>query len=357
MNTCKDIKNLLPAYLEDALSSEEKKHVEEHLAGCFSCRQDIADLKKATDFLHNLEEVEPPPFFEQRIMAAIREEKKQKQGIWRKLFFPLHIKIPIQALATIFIAFFAFHVFQESNQEIKQHVAPVPAPVTESAKSRVKPEISRQPSVSAAATQNRETPPAYPEAQNSGHYALPPGAGENKQDGIAASPTPLPEKRPVATVLQDAEVMTKAGKSIAKGEAETISRPVMPSSPQSRKSKTADAGSAAAENKDMMRSAPSPLRETQATFMKRPGLNLTIQVPEMSRGRQDIEALLNRFNAKILERKQHGETIFLKAHIDARHITAFVQQLEDIGVVRTNGNRPEFSAGNVAVDIRINRLP
>ncbi|NTW17795.1 MAG: DUF2275 domain-containing protein, partial [Syntrophaceae bacterium] len=100
MTTCKGVNNLLPAYLEEALSPEEKKRVEEHLASCSHCRQDVVDLKKALGLLQNIEEVEPPPFFEQRIMAAIREEKKQKQSVWRKLFFPLHIKIPIQALST-----------------------------------------------------------------------------------------------------------------------------------------------------------------------------------------------------------------------------------------------------------------
>ena len=30
-------------------------------------------MKKTLDLLQNIEEVEPPPFFEQRIMAAIRD--------------------------------------------------------------------------------------------------------------------------------------------------------------------------------------------------------------------------------------------------------------------------------------------
>ena len=354
MTTCKDINNLLPAYLEDALSPAERKHVEEHLAGCSSCRQDIADLKKAADLLHNLEEVEPPPFFEQRIMAAIREENKQKQSVWRKLFFPLHIKIPIQALTTVFIAVFAFLVYQKSDQEIKQ-MAPLPAPVTESTKGQVKLEIARQPSVSSA-TQNREAPPASSQAQNHGQYAPQPLAGESKQDGLAASTLLLREERPAATVLKDAEVMSKAEKSVAKGEAESMAIQAMPSFPKSRKSKMADVGSAAEEKKDMM-SAPSPSREKPAAPMKKAGFNLTIQVLEMKQGKREVEACLNRFNAKILERKQRGETIFLQTQIDARYIAAFLQQMEDIGVVRTNNERPEFPAGNVALDIRIDRLP
>ena len=62
--------------------------------------------------MHGLEEVEPPPFFEQRIMSRVREEAGRKQGILRRLFYPLHIKVPIQALATILVAVLAFYVYQ-----------------------------------------------------------------------------------------------------------------------------------------------------------------------------------------------------------------------------------------------------
>ncbi|NTW06618.1 MAG: hypothetical protein HGA29_02115, partial [Syntrophaceae bacterium] len=244
----------------------------------------------------------------------------------------------------------------ENNQEIKQQVAPLPAPVTESARSQVKQEISRQSSVSSTTRQDREAPTASPQTQNRGQYASPPVAKENQQERFTNSPAPPQEERPTATALKDAEVMAKAEKSIAKEEAETLSGPTVLSSPQSRKSRMAAVGSASGESKDMM-SAPSSLRSTQAAPMKGSVLNLMIQVPETNSGKRDIEACLNRFNARILERKQRGETIFLKAQIDARNIAAFVRQLEDIGLVRPNSKRLEFPAGNVAVEIRIDRLP
>ncbi|MEN6374665.1 MAG: DUF2275 domain-containing protein [Smithella sp.] len=355
MTTCKDINNLFPAYLEDVLSPEEKRRVEEHLHTCAGCRRDIADLHKAVSLLHNLDEVEPPPFFEQRIMAAIREEREQKQSVWRRLFYPLHIKIPIQALTTVFIVVFAFLVYQKSGPEVKQ-MAPLPAPVTESAKKQATPEILREPAISSTATQDRKTPPAATRAQEREHFAAPPVARETQQEEVANLPATLKEERPTAMVSRDTEAMAKTQKSVAKGEAETMTMPAMPSSGQRRKSKMAEVSGAARENKDMA-SAKSSLPAAQAVPMKRVGLNLTIQVPDTNRGRQEIEACLNRFNARIGERKQRGETIFLKAQIDARYIAAFLQQMEDIGMVRTNNERTEFAAGNVAVDIRIDRLP
>jgi len=354
MNNCKDINNLLPAYSDDALSPSEKERVEEHLAVCSRCRRDAADLSKALSLLHNLEEVEPPPFFEQRIMATIREESRKKQSIWRRIFFPLHIKIPIQALASVFIAVFAFLVYQKSGPEIKQ-MMPLPAPVTGSVKERSAPEISRRPSVPAAAAQDGKAPSAASQVPNCGQFAPAPAAGEGKQDNLTAFPAPLREDHPAATALKDNGIAAEAGKFNAKGEAETISGPTVLSSPQSRKSKAAVPG-AVRESRDMTAASPS-LPAAEAVPVKRPGLALTIQVLEINQGLQDVEACLYRFNARILERRHRGEVIFLKVQIDGRRIAAFVRQLEDIGAVRTNVDRLEFPAGNAAVDMRIDRLP
>src|SRR5512139_1944738 len=98
--TCHEINTLLPAYLEGVLSPEEKKNLEDHLVSCPLCRRDLENLRGAVDLVRGLPEVEPPPFFEQRIMARVREEARRKKGVLRMLFFPLPIKIPIQAMAT-----------------------------------------------------------------------------------------------------------------------------------------------------------------------------------------------------------------------------------------------------------------
>lgn len=352
MNNCKDINNLLPVYLDDALSPSDKERVVEHLAVCSRCRQDAADLSKAVTLLNHLEEVEPPPFFEQRIMAAIREESRKKQSIWRRLFFPLHIKIPLQALTTVFIAVFAFLVYQKSGPEIKQ-MTPLPAPVTGAVKERIAPEISRQPSVPATAAQDGKARSAASQGQNRGQFAPAPAAGEGKQDSLAAFPAPLREDHPAATALKDTGIAAEAGKSNAKGEAETISGPTVTSSLQSRKSKAAVLD-AVRENRDMT-AASSSLPAAEAVPAKRPGLALTIRVLEINQGLQDVEACLYRFNARILERRHRGEAIFLKVQIDGRRIAAFVRQLEGIGAVRTNVDRLEFPAGNAVVDIRIDR--
>ncbi|MBR3863283.1 MAG: zf-HC2 domain-containing protein [Clostridia bacterium] len=43
---CSIVKDLLPLYVEDMVSRETAKHIEEHIKGCNKCRKELADLKE-----------------------------------------------------------------------------------------------------------------------------------------------------------------------------------------------------------------------------------------------------------------------------------------------------------------------
>ena len=128
--TCKEIEDLLPGMIDGALADAEKKRIEAHLETCASCRKAFADLRKSDERVKSLEEVEPPPWLKTRVMARVREEAGQKEGIFRKLFYPLHVKVPIQALATVLIAVVAWNVYKTGEPEFRQ-MAPPPVAVQE----------------------------------------------------------------------------------------------------------------------------------------------------------------------------------------------------------------------------------
>ena len=119
---CGQIQNMIPAYLDGIVSPEEKSLVERHVSSCDPCRQVFEEHQRARDLVKTLEEVEPPPRFAQRIMAQVEEEAAEK-GFLKKLFYPLHIKIPIQAVATIVIAVLAIQVYR-SVEPPKTVIAP-----------------------------------------------------------------------------------------------------------------------------------------------------------------------------------------------------------------------------------------
>ena len=116
---CRRIEEKLPAYLEGALPPEEGKLVEGHVAACPNCRRVLEDLVKAEKLIRGLEEADPPPWLKQKIMAGVREERARREGFLRKLFYPLHIKIPATALATVLIAVFAVYVFRSVEPETR----------------------------------------------------------------------------------------------------------------------------------------------------------------------------------------------------------------------------------------------
>ncbi len=79
--TCKEIEDLLPGMIDGALPETEKKRIEAHLETCASCRKAFADLRMSDERVKSLEEVEPPPWLKTRVMARVREEAGQKEGI------------------------------------------------------------------------------------------------------------------------------------------------------------------------------------------------------------------------------------------------------------------------------------
>jgi hypothetical protein len=121
---CHHIKDKLSAYLDDQLSSDEKVQVENHLNACKICSCSLEELRKTILLTRGLEDLEPPPWLARKVMDRVREEAGQKKGILRKLFYPLHIKLPLEAVATIAIAVTAFYVFKTIQPEIGLEKSP-----------------------------------------------------------------------------------------------------------------------------------------------------------------------------------------------------------------------------------------
>jgi anti-sigma factor RsiW len=68
---CEDIRERLSAFLEGELARDENEQVEEHLAVCDACRDDLAGVEQVMSLLHGLEHEDAPPTFPQRVTAAL----------------------------------------------------------------------------------------------------------------------------------------------------------------------------------------------------------------------------------------------------------------------------------------------
>ena len=361
--TCNEIENRLPAYLEDLLSPEERESIAEHVASCPRCSRAFEDLKETERLLRGLDEVEPPPFFEQRIMARVREEAGRKQGIFRRLFYPLHIKIPIQALATLLVAVLAFHVYQTGDPEMKR-MAPLPIPLTELGKGQVTaepPEALVSPS--AVAPVKRAPAGDLPEKDQQ-RFAAPPSENGGKAERAADSRAPMREEQP-STMKSAAPAMAVREKEVPPVGVEALSKAQDRAgkqdadqalgtfaTEQKRKEKMADAAAAAGESRKTM-TAPSLSRTAAGAAIKRSVMDLTIQVGDTAAAVREIEARLGQAHARIIERQPLKGNEFLKVEVPAQNVAAFLDLLKTIGEVNLEMKPLAVPDGNVTVNIKI----
>ena len=117
-----DVRHKLSEYIDDSISIEERAAIEEHLKTCDRCSNALTELRKTVEHVKALEEVEAPLWMTQKIMAQVRADTEKKTWAQR-LFQPLLIKLPIQAIAVAFLAIGAFYMFKNTQP------APLPSEV------------------------------------------------------------------------------------------------------------------------------------------------------------------------------------------------------------------------------------
>ena len=83
--TCEACEELLGAYVLDVATLEERTAVEQHLAGCPACSQQLQEMRSAVEMLPlAVPQIDPQPYMKDRILSAIRESSQaERQPIVR----------------------------------------------------------------------------------------------------------------------------------------------------------------------------------------------------------------------------------------------------------------------------------
>jgi len=115
-----DIRHKLSEYMDGSIIAEERAEIENHLMTCPACSDALRELQKTVDHIKSVEEVEPPAWMTQKIMAKVRSGAEEKKGLFRRFFFPLSVKLPIQAVAVLFLTVTAFYIYR--------NIQPAPMP-------------------------------------------------------------------------------------------------------------------------------------------------------------------------------------------------------------------------------------
>jgi len=336
---CKRIEEKLPAYLEGALPPEEGKLVEGHVATCQNCRIALEHLVKTGKLVRGLEEAEPPPWLKQRIMARVREERERREGFLRRLFYPLHIKIPATALATVLIAVFAVYVFRAVEPETTYlHQAPSePARVAQEKEILKSPETVPPKAPVPEARREKDRITVSEAERESERRAV---SSDRKEVPLKPAEQAVAERKMVHRPEAAPGVPTDAGKK------ET---PAAKSAMPSAKEERTIFGAAV---KDDVR-APAVAAKVKAAAPGRPGYVFSLYVSDPAAAISDVERMLVESGARKVTREFRDGTGVVSAEIEAGKKKEIFEKLKSLGEIRETGEAPELPAGPIAIKIEV----
>jgi hypothetical protein len=139
---CERVRNLLSEFLDGSLPENGRSDVRAHLRECLPCRAVKEGLEETLRLLRGLPPVEAPPELLEGVRRRIAQEGSPATPLWKKLFLPAHIKIPLEAAAAVLLFLL---VYGAQKEELQKPLPPPPAartaaaPETEKAKEAGKP--------------------------------------------------------------------------------------------------------------------------------------------------------------------------------------------------------------------------
>jgi len=352
MNRCSDIEKNLPAYLEDDITLQEKKLIGEHLETCTDCRKTLEGLKKTRDLVRSLEEIEPPPWFKQKIMARVREEAAEKKGIFRKLFFPMHIKIPIEVFATCLVVVMALYVFKTTGPEIKS--LQTPSETTQTADYPYKQDKQNVQPVPAPAAKGKKIHEEHykknrapaPQVLKEATGTITPG------ETLPAAPQPVPVLSAPALPVparSDKEQKIEREREVFQAAPPSAGAPEF-----ARKKK----GDIAAPDGELQywpgRKSASIEPQLKASAAKRQQtITMTVKTENTTIACKNIEDMLNRLNAVNLKRESQKSIESITAKLTTQQLKELYNKLKTIGEVKENIILYNISEEEVTVRIEI----
>jgi anti-sigma-K factor RskA len=137
---CKEFEEISGAFVLDAVTPQERREAEAHLAECPRCTKLYHELRAVVDLLPlSVPQVDPPSSLEGRLMAAIREEgshdsstrradrdskRPHWQANWQKLAIPLLAAVVV--LFVLFGAMIAWNISLQQQLASVQHALAIP---------------------------------------------------------------------------------------------------------------------------------------------------------------------------------------------------------------------------------------
>jgi hypothetical protein len=356
---CDKFRERMADHIEGFVTPQEDALMRTHITSCRNCEEAYSDLEKTLRHIKSLEDVEPPAWLAQKVMAKVREEAP-KQGLWKRFFYPLHIKLPLEVAATVLIAVSALYIFRTTEQA--KNVALVTPGEIANQQAQTEDTIGQKDVAAGRAKENpalnktrdKALPPqSVPLTEMKGGPSGQPGREEGtsvtpRQEPTAVTPAPAASGLPAPAV--------QMGKSDASGsgperlnelkdadEHKAKGRMMYGVSPERKEISPAPS----AAMKKMGKAAPEEDRLSQKDIF------MDLKVADVDTAHDEIRKLLSKFGGRIVESETLRDRTVLTLEMDFRNIRAFSERLRAIGEMREKGPHLGRGEGNVKVKIDI----
>ncbi|ABC75894.1 anti-sigma factor [Syntrophus aciditrophicus] len=382
--TCRDIEQNLPAYLEDLLPEEEKDLIREHLASCRKCGKALEDLQRMELLLQNLEEVTPPPWLKQKILAQVKEGVHAEKGFFKKLFNPVYFKIPLQTVALLVITVLAFYLYRGEGPELKKEGVDIvpPAAILQQQQSSEKREPFRMAPAQSASTQmesleKSDKSVAAPSRYTRREPAPPPQKSPLREEIRPESVQPAqPADGAVVALKKEFPPEAEEWEKREKRKEKRLAGDQDSAKPGLQEHKIDEAQLKAQPHefsvasrsmeRDVEGGATFPLRQSAPSTgignrdsKAESAATETAQVRDRHKKVEEIRILLRQYDAQKIESSVSGEKEILTAILPSRQVKTFLQKLEardDTGTSVSVGTA-DAKQGTVEIRIEILRKP
>jgi len=112
---------MLSSYLDGDLSDREQAEIAGHIRQCSRCAEEERALRETLSLLRSLPAEAAPPELLKGVKLRIAE--KTAVPLWKKVFLPAHIKIPLEAAAVVLVFLLVYGIQKEMPA-----TTPVPSP-------------------------------------------------------------------------------------------------------------------------------------------------------------------------------------------------------------------------------------
>lgn len=177
---CPEARDLFSARADDHLTPQEGVALEAHFQACVACRHEWERFERTVGLLRAVEEARAPAGFAQRVIGAASRESRRRP-ILRRLFLPLHVKLPLEAAAVVVVSTVVILLFRQTPELQRAPEVVAPPPVAAPAAPTPKP----------AEPEHAQAPTPAPRREVGPPPAVPPAP--RPESGAVARPEPSRE--------------------------------------------------------------------------------------------------------------------------------------------------------------------